>query len=422
MGFSDYSSALTEASSLLNDFSISAQAADLLTTLFFTYDLCKPTLSIPSQILTLNPLWNTCLPPVTAFSDPPYALSTGNGLSAFGPPGVTSSASPGPTLEPVTASVTTTSLPTPVVVQDPSVSSTTRVDSPPVLAASSIVPSSSPVVQTVKILTPAGPSPTDPSPNSADQSPATASSPAAAILSFGSSTITADQSSNFVFASETLTPGGQLTVSGTQLSLASNGGYVVFEGSTTQTLATAAQSPNKAPSAVEYIFASQTLGPNGPAITVSGTVLSLQAGGSSIVIGGTTTKAIASYLATSTPEYIIGTQTLKAGGPAITVSGTVMSLLPGASSVLVGTSTVAVGDLTGAMTTEVPGIGGIIMTIGGYGYATDTKSSATASGSGNYSNYNGTMFYGGAGKMESSKSTWVLGLSLGLGVLGACWL
>jgi hypothetical protein len=34
--------------------------------------------------------------------------------------------------------------------------------------------------------------------------------------------------------------------------------------------------------------------------------------------------------------YIIGSQTLIAGSPAITVSGTVVSLMPGGSSIVVG--------------------------------------------------------------------------------------
>jgi len=112
MPFSDLAPALAAASSLLVAYPmLGYQASDLLTTISWTWDPCKPTLSIPHQILTMNSLWNTCSAPVTAFFDPPYTLSAGNGL--FVPGAVTSAAAPGPTLEPATASVTVTSLSTP---------------------------------------------------------------------------------------------------------------------------------------------------------------------------------------------------------------------------------------------------------------------------------------------------------------------
>jgi hypothetical protein len=106
----------------------------------------------------MEPLWSGCLPPVTAFFDPPYLLSTGNGLSAFAP---MTGPAPGPTAEPITASATATSSATPVVppsssiVKDPQISSITRVDPQDTLATRSIVPSSPPIteVQTVRILT-----------------------------------------------------------------------------------------------------------------------------------------------------------------------------------------------------------------------------------------------------------------------------
>lgn len=497
MGFTDLVAASSAVSSMLIDFPIpGTQISDLLTAHEFTYDPCKPTLSIPSQVLTINSQWSSCAPPVTAFYDPPYALSQGNGLVAFAPS--TSSAAPGPTAEPDIASATFTTSPTPASSSStPVVPSSSRVIELQPIQIVSIADSSalSPSEGSPdKVLTiekgdkqastsvdltidraaslstnlPADtasdaignnpeatefvaidPSWTDSSQNPAGQSSVTASSPPAAILTFGSSTITADKSSNFVLASQTLTPGGEVTVSGTHLSLASDGGYAVLDGTTTQMLATAVQasppvavlsfgsSAITADESSNFVLASQTLAPGGE-LTISGTHVSLASDGGYVVLDGTTTQMLAtatqasshfslmsgSYSADLVPtvEYIVSSQTLRPNGPAITVGGTVISFLPGASNVLVGTSTVALSDLIGVTTTSLANIGGIIATIGGFATDSDPAAatqSATGTGSGNY---NGTMFFGGAAKTNGQRSVWILGLVLGLGVLGVCWL
>lgn len=82
--------------------------------------------------------------------------------------------------------------------------------------------------------------------------------------------------------------------------------------------------------APSYMIGSQSLVPGGPAITVSGTVLSLPSGGSSIVIGGSTQDAGTFFSSEARPEYIVGTsQTLKESASAIVVSGTKVSLVSG---------------------------------------------------------------------------------------------
>jgi hypothetical protein len=424
-----------------------SQISDLLVTVEFTSDPCKPTLSIPSQVLTVNSLWSDCAPPVTAFYDPPYALSPGNGFATSAL--VTSSAVPAASPEIMAVSPTATISPTPAISATATVPSSKSVievqpvkvlmpadsstpsllnGSPDSVATSGkSIPASLPVSNNAAATVPVANAPllSDPSGTDPSQNPPT--SPSVAVLSFGSSVVTADKSSNLVFASQTLTPGGGLTVSGTYVSLASNGAYAVLGGKTTQLLATATpqaavlsfgSSAVTADKSSNFVFASQTLTPGG-GVTVSGTYLSLASNGGYVVLDGKTTQMLATPTQASAVEYIISSQTLRLNGPAITVAGTVMSLLSGASSVLVGTRTVAVGDLIGAATTTAPP-GNAILSVGGFAATPNTDAvQGTGTGSGNY---NGTMFLGGAPVANSPKSIWVLCLSIGVGVLGIIWL
>lgn len=115
---------------------------------------------------------------------------------------------------------------------------------------------------------------------------------------------------------------------------------------------------------------------------------------------------------------MIGSQTLAAGASAITVSGTVLSLQAGGSSVVVGgsggTTTEAVSKVlsTGVSSS----VGGIIASVGGFG------SSAAAGSTGGF---NGTTFTGAAAKSRtigSGVEIWRWGVAL-CGVLGVVgWL
>jgi hypothetical protein len=128
-----------------------------------------------------------------------------------------------------------------------------------------------------------------------------------------------------------------------------------------------------------YIIGSQTLVAGSSAITVSGTVISLDPGGQSVVIGGTikpATAALGAYSHVSpvlvVSAYIIGSQTLIAGDPAITVSGNVVSLDPGGLGGTTEPASVALGIYTatgGSETTSEMGLAAVIMTIGGFGWA-----------------------------------------------------
>ncbi|THY24037.1 bacteriorhodopsin [Aureobasidium pullulans] len=96
-----------------------------------------------------------------------------------------------------------------------------------------------------------------------------------------------------------------------------------------------------------FIIESQTIAPGSPAVEISGTTYSIQASQSNVIVNGQTPVASASYYPTipgvvgsatdrpySSIVYAIGGQTLSAGGPAIEVSGTTYSLQPSGGNVL----------------------------------------------------------------------------------------
>lgn len=146
-------------------------------------------------------------------------------------------------------------------------------------------------------------------------------------------------------------------------------------------------------SALKVLVGSQTIVAGAPAITISGILYSLYPGGSSVVIGGTTTRAVNEILdSSSAVKYQFGSQTLIAGGPAITVSGTLVSLEAGGSSVVIGGTIENVEILStkygnGAEST-ILGVGGIIVSLGGFAAPTDLPIDVGGSG------YNGTVFTG----------------------------
>lgn len=355
-------------------------ATDLITVNVVTKDPCKPTLSAPAQILTLDPAWNICEAPVTAFFDPPYTLTAGNGLSAISP--VATPPATIPTAKPVTPTPTTSNKPAPTTT-NPEVGT-----DDPKPTSSIFVPAPSPTaeVSTVRLVTVdsstlsvslnipvTDPLPSDPAASNPNQPDLTDTAPAgqpaatgspAAVISFGSSVVTADPSSNFIIGSQTLTPGG--------------------------------------------------------AVIASGTTFALGADGSAVVINGNP-QTVAIVTSPASEEVIIASQTLRPGGAAITVSGTVISLPPGASNILIGTKTEDLGAfITATVTASVANIGGIVMTLGGYIIQTNTpilQPDPQGTGTGNYSN--GTLtFLGGATRTIRERNIWASALTLGVGMLG----
>lgn len=119
-------------------------------------------------------------------------------------------------------------------------------------------------------------------------------------LTLTGQTITPDAQGRYTIGSQVLTPGGAITVSGTRISLAQNTAYAVV-GSSTEYFATnlpptlTVGSQTITPDAQgRYIIGSQTLTPGG-VINVSNTQISLASDGTDVVIG-TSTEALGPYI------------------------------------------------------------------------------------------------------------------------------
>lgn len=103
-----------------------------------------------------------------------------------------------------------------------------------------------------------------------------------------------------------------------------------------------------------------------------------------MVVGGKT-EALSEYLGASPTaivggEYLIGGQTLRAGAPGITISGTLVSLAANGESVVVGTKTEALSDFI----SSEGDVGGIVWTMGGFSTEGGfTEPTATSSYMGN---------------------------------------
>ncbi|TVY81937.1 hypothetical protein LSUE1_G003636, partial [Lachnellula suecica] len=410
------------------------------TTYTVTHDPCSPTISIPKAVLTLNPGWSECVQGISGFYDPPYTLTAGGGFTSVraGPIQTAVSAvpgsSPGPvvatkTADPSPSSVSVTSVGVPAPTGNSPTSVVPTVNVPPVLSVSPVLsngpPASDPPASSVSqngqpassnslnnspvsndpatssnaqpatsnepnnppvsSLSQNGqPAPNDPpnspptSNTSPQNSPATISpatspqptqtsatllpaiAPVPAKVTIDGSTITANPSSAFIIASQTLTPGGIITNSATVYSLASNGASLIVGGASTQALAD--------PSSPAYVVGSQTLLPGAPAVTVSGTAISLQAGGSSVVIGSKTVP-LSAFLAFPT-SVVVGGQTEALTAALADITGAASLILSGttqAFSVTIGADgspSVVAGGKTEALSSfasEASGGGSVVI-------------------------------------------------------------
>ena len=202
---------------------------------------------------------------------------------------------------------------------------------------------------------------------------------AVALLPLGGTFINANTASQFIIGSQTLSPGGAITVAGTQISLPSGASYVLV-GSSTIPLVTpptinsspgilsfAGQIYTASPSNSAFVIGGQTLTPGG-AITVAGTPISLPLGSSYALVGSSTVALIGSPIMTNAPKlltfahqtytadsnngaFTIGGQTITPGG-AITVSGTRISLSPSATAdayAVIGSSTIPLEPATSGL-------------------------------------------------------------------------
>ncbi|KAF1848876.1 uncharacterized protein K460DRAFT_375646 [Cucurbitaria berberidis CBS 394.84] len=198
----------------------------------------------------------------------------------------------------------------------------------------------------------------------------------------------------FVISDQTLSPGGPvITVSGTTLSLAPSGSFIVVNG-ITSTVATPNAPANTFPSltvgnevfsplpgfGTTFIISDQTLAPGGPAIIVSGTTISLAPSATFVVINGVTStiarpatthitappltigNGVFRPLPGSGTSYLIGSSILTAGS-VIVVAGTTISLARGATALVIDGYTSLITPQALPIVTNAP-----LLTIGSQTY------------------------------------------------------
>lgn len=174
-------------------------------------------------------------------------------------------------------------------------------------------------------------------------------------LTVGSKVYTVSRASAYVINGQTLTPGGQISVDGTPVSLAPQASALVVGSSTeplshlllpTITVNSKAYTVNLGSA---YVINDQTLTPGGQ-ISIDGAPISLASQASALVIGSITETQLTSfalpsitvdsevYTANSASAYITKGQTLTGSGQ-ITVEGTPVFLAPGASELVIGSNT-----------------------------------------------------------------------------------
>ncbi|OAG07121.1 uncharacterized protein CC84DRAFT_1204709 [Paraphaeosphaeria sporulosa] len=228
--------------------------------------------------------------------------------------------------------------------------------------------------------------------------------PPVATVTVGGSPIAikpAPSSGAFLIGDSTVAPGQTLTLSNTPIAIHTSGALTqIVAGTQTIPLAPADAQITDAPVPIPialpngatltplpigadgsspqgYILASQTLLPGGAPIVVSGTTYALALGATALAINGQTTTLRPSYGALLTtvaapPLTLFGTvytanragyyalapgTTLVPGGPAVTVSGTVISLVPEGTAAVIQGSTSAMQPLTAVVTVVTSGDG-----------------------------------------------------------------
>ncbi|KAL8895668.1 MAG: hypothetical protein Q9207_008071, partial [Kuettlingeria erythrocarpa] len=177
--------------------------------------------------------------------------------------------------------------------------------------------------------------------------------------------------SDLVFGTQTIRPGvPAVSISGTPVSMAEDGAVIVVGSSTAPLPAAATQGFVVADaftfsrgSGSDLVIGTQTITPGAPAVTISGTPVSFPVGATAVVVGGSTIPLLGLSSASNTPpvtlningmsltalpgsNYLVGSQTLTPGKPAITVNGTPVSLAVGGTAVIAGDSTIPLSAST----------------------------------------------------------------------------
>lgn len=214
--------------------------------------------------------------------------------------------------------------------------------------------------------------------------------------------ITADAQGAYVFGTRTLSPGGApITVSGTPYSLFPSA-TALLVGSSAVNLQHPPDSTTHNPTITidgqpitpnpqgEYIIGGQTLAPASHPITISGTPYSLSPFGTALQVGSsiiplsvsTSTGpmlTVAGHTLAPDPNgtYVVGSQTIRPGGPPVTISGTVVSLGADGRTVVVGGTTEML-----ASTTTGQGLGSLVWSGIGGGSTDASGGTAVETGTG----------------------------------------
>ena len=258
---------------------------------------------------------------------------------------------------------------------------------------------------------------------------ATVSSLPLAPILVGTSIVSMNSDGNYMIGTHALQPtDSPYEFQGTKYALDPSRSALIVNGISTYAVAPASAqhvSDNPQPTALTingvkvtpnpasaYVIQSQTLAPGGPAITVSGTRISLASDAAAVVIGTQTSvlfRTTGTYEVESIPphvsdnpqpatltingitvtpnsasNYVVETQTLKPGGPAITVSGTRVSLASDAGALVIGSQTSLLSTTTGIGDYVWAGIAGMLSAASGSanplsGTPDEELSTATAS-------------------------------------------
>ena len=206
---------------------------------------------------------------------------------------------------------------------------------------------------------------TSPDPIIPDSAPAT---PASQLISMSDpevktiagQPVSMDTSSRFIIGTQTLTPGGAITISGTPFSFPLSSSYVITGTSKVPIASNSASALPQtlifgghtytADSATVFVIGSQTVIPGDPAITISGSQISFGTLRTEIDLTSTfdaevLTFAGETYTEDTASNFVLGTQTLIPGAAPITVSGISMSLAVDPTGVVIGTSTQGLASL-----------------------------------------------------------------------------
>jgi hypothetical protein len=160
------------------------------------------------------------------------------------------------------------------------------------------------------------------------------------VLVFGDATATVNAASEYVFGDHTLKPGSSaIVISGSSISLAQGATAIVLGPETdTQSNANTAQELTIG----GVVITASPVSPKTTPLEASNTAPS---GTTGEATGETTGDATTTVSASS--EYLVAGQTVRPGAPAITVSGTRVSLASGATALVVGTETKNLQSTTG---------------------------------------------------------------------------